>query len=195
MSATNYSVKDYIMRHILPSILFLFLTFSVREAVCLETAPQIGKLAPEFSLNDLSGNKVNLSDYKGKVILINFWATFCVPCKAEMPSLNNLFLAFKNNGLIVLAISTDDSEKPVQSFIKEKAIAFPVLMDKDQEVYFDLYGVLGLPTSFLIDRDGIIREKIRGERVWDAPDMKEKISMWLSKTDSVKSSMKQRVDP
>ncbi|MCK9420696.1 MAG: redoxin domain-containing protein [Nitrospirae bacterium] len=183
------------MRHILPSILFLFLTFSVREAVCLETAPQIGKLAPEFSLNDLSGNKVNLSDYKGKVILINFWATFCVPCKAEMPSLNNLFLAFKNNGLIVLAISTDDSEKPVQSFIKEKAIAFPVLMDKDQEVYFDLYGVLGLPTSFLIDRDGIIREKIRGERVWDAPDMKEKISMWLSKTDSVKSSMKQRVDP
>jgi peroxiredoxin len=170
------------MRRILPSILFLFFTLSVREAVSLDVAPQIGKLAPAFSLADVNGKKVNLSDYNGKVILINFWATFCGPCKAEMPSLNNLFLALKNDGLIVLAISTDDSEKPVQSFIKEKAIAFPVLMDKDQEVYFDQYGVLGLPTSFLIDRDGIIREKIRGERVWDAPDMKDKIGMWLSKS-------------
>jgi peroxiredoxin len=169
------------MRYILPSILFLSLIFSVREAGCLDAAPQIGKFAPAFSLTDVNGKKVALSEYSGKVILINFWATFCGPCKAEMPSLNNLFLAFKNDGLIVLAISTDDSEKPVQSFMKEKSIAFPVLMDKDQEVYFDQYGVLGLPTSFLIDRDGIIRDKIRGERVWDAPDMKEKIGLLLSK--------------
>ncbi len=169
------------MRYILPSILFLSLILSVREAVCLDSAPQIGKLAPVFSLTDVNGKKVTLSEYSGKVILINFWATFCGPCKAEMPSLNNLFLALKNDGLIVLAISTDDTEKPVQSFIKEKAIAFPVLMDKDQEVYFDQYGVLGLPTSFLIDRDGIIRDKIRGERIWDAPDMKEKIGLLLSK--------------
>jgi len=159
----------------------MFLALPVREASCLDSAPQIGKLAPAFSLLDVNGKKVNLSDYHGKVILINFWATFCGPCKAEMPSLNNLFLAFRNDGLIVLAISTDDSEKPVQYFIKGKTIAFPVLMDKDQEVYFDLYGVLGLPTSFLIDREGIIRDKIRGERVWDAPDMKEKIGMLLSK--------------
>lgn len=169
------------MRRILSSILFLFLTLTVREAACLDAAPQVGKLAPSFTLADVNGKKVSLSDYSGKVILINFWATFCGPCKAEMPSLNNLFLAFKNDGLVVLAISTDDSEKPVQSFIKEKAIAFSVLMDKDQEVYFDQYGVLGLPTSFLIDRDGIIRDKIRGERIWDAPDMNEKIRTLLSK--------------
>jgi peroxiredoxin len=169
------------MRHILPSILFLLLTLSVREAVSLDAAPQVGKLAPSFTLADVNGKKVTLSEYSGKVILINFWATFCGPCKAEMPSLNSLFLEFKKDGLIVLAISTDDSEKPVQSFIKEKNIAFSVLMDKDQEVYFDQYGVLGLPTSFIIDRDGVIVDKIRGERVWDAPDMKEKIRMFLSK--------------
>ena len=169
------------MRHILPLILFVSLTLSVREAICLDAAPEIGKLAPEFSLADVNGKKVNLSEFKGKVILINFWATFCGPCKAEMPSLNNLFSSFKKEGFIVLAISTDDSEKPVQSFIKDKSITFPVLMDKDQEVYFDQYGVLGLPTSFLIDRDGIIRDKIRGERVWDAPEMKEKIGILLSK--------------
>ena len=169
------------MRRILSLFVFLFLTLSVREAVCLDAAPQIGKLAPPFTLADVNGKKVALSEYKGKVILINFWATFCAPCKAEMPSLNNLFLAFKNDGFIVLAISTDDSEKPVQSFMKEKAIAFPVLMDKDQEVYFDQYGVLGLPTSFLIDREGIITDKIRGEREWDTPEMKEKIGTLLSK--------------
>jgi peroxiredoxin len=170
------------MWRIFPLILFLSLTLSVREAFSLDAAPQIGKLAPEFSLNDVNGKKVSLSDYKGKVIIINFWATFCGPCKEEMPSLNNLFLAYKGDGLVVLAISTDDSEKPVRSFIREKAVAFTVLMDKDQDVYFDQYGVLGLPTSFLIDREGIIRDKIRGERVWDSPEMKEKIGMLLSKT-------------
>ena len=169
------------MRHILSFVLFLFLTIFVRDAVSLEAA-QIGKLAPEFALNDVNGGKVTLSEYKGKVILVNFWATFCGPCKAEMPSLNNLFLAFRNDGFIVLAISTDDSEKPVQSFIRKKGIAFPVLLDKDQDVYFDKYGVIGLPTSFLIDRDGLIREKFLGDRPWDAPEMKKKIEVLLSKS-------------
>ncbi len=169
------------MRYILSLILLLFLTLFVRDAVSLDAAPQIGKLAPAFTLNDVNGKKVTLSEYKGKVILLNFWATFCAPCRSEMPSLNNLFLAFRDEGLIVLAISTDDSEKPVQSFIRQTAIAFPVLMDKDQVVFFDQYRVLGLPTSFIIDRDGIIRAKILGDRLWDAQDMKEKIGMLLSK--------------
>ena len=160
-------------------LILLFFTLFVREGICLDTALQRGKLAPAFELPEINGNKISLSDYKGKVILINFWATYCGPCKAEMPSLNNLFVAFKNNGFIVLAISVDPAEKPVQSFLKDKKITFPVLMDKDQEVYFDQYGVLGLPTSFLIDRDGIVREVIRGEREWDAPDMKEKVGKLL----------------
>ncbi len=168
------------MRRVIPLLVLLISTIIVREAACLDTAPQVGKLAPSFELPDVNGKKVTLSEYKGKVILINFWATWCVPCKAEMPSLNNLFLAFKNDGFIVLSISVDSSEKPVQSFLKDKAISFPVLMDKEQEVYFDLYGVLGLPTSFLIDRDGIVREKIRGEREWDARDMKEKIGRFFT---------------
>jgi peroxiredoxin len=169
------------MRRILPVFLILFFTLSARESVCLETAPQIGKLAPVFELTDVNGKKVSLADFKGKVILINFWATWCGPCKAEMPSLNKLFLAFKSDGFVVLSISVDSSEKPVQAILKEQSIAFPVLMDKEQDVYFDLYGVLGLPTSFLIDRDGIIRDKIRGEREWDAPDMKEKIGTLLKR--------------
>jgi peroxiredoxin len=158
----------------------MLLTLCVRDGTCLESAAQIGTPAPPFELSDINGKKVALSNYKGKVVLINFWATFCGPCKAEMPSLNKLYLAFKNDGLIVLAISIDTSEKPVQKYLKDNAMMYPVLMDKDQEVYFDLYGVLGLPTSILIDRDGTIREIIRGEREWDAPDIKEKIGKLLS---------------
>ncbi len=168
------------MRRIFPVVLFLFFTVFVREGACLDTTPQIGKIAPAFELSDINGKKVAFTDYKGKVILINFWATFCGPCKAEMPSLNNLFNAFKNDGFMVLAISIDSSEKPVQTYLKDNPLAYPVLMDKDQDVYFDQYGVLGLPTSILIDRDGIIREIIRGERKWDAPDMKEKIGKLLT---------------
>lgn len=169
------------MRHVVTLLFLLFVTLSAREAACLDTAPEIGKLAPSFELTDVNGKKVALSEYIGKVILVNFWATWCAPCKAEMPSLNNLFLAFKNDGFIVLSLSIDSSEKPVLSFLKDKAMSFPVLMDKEQEVYFDLYGVLGLPTSFLIDRDGIIRDKIRGEREWDARDMKEKVEKLLTR--------------
>jgi len=97
----------------------LALTIFVRDAVSLDAA-QIGKPAPGFTLNDVNGRKVSLSEYKGNLILLNFWATFCGPCKEEMPSLNNLYSAFKKDGLIVLAISTDDSEKPFQSFIRAR---------------------------------------------------------------------------
>jgi peroxiredoxin len=169
------------VRKILSFIIVLCLTLFVGNAVSLEALPQIGKPAPDFVLNDINGKKVTLAEYKGKVIILNFWATFCGPCKAEMPSLNNLFLSFKKDGLIVLAISTDDSEKPVQSFVKTKGIAFPVLIEKDSQVFSDRYRVLGLPTTFIIDREGIIVGKILGDRPWDAPDMKEKIGTLLSK--------------
>jgi peroxiredoxin len=180
------------MRRIIPLFFILFFTLFIRAGDCFETATWIGKLAPAFALNDVNGKRVALSDYKGRVVLINFWSTKCGPCKAEMPSLNNLFLAYKNDGFIVLAISVDPAEKPVQSFLKDKKIAFPVLMDKDEEIYFDQYGILGLPTSFVIDKDGIVREHIKGEREWDAPDMKKKIEMLLATKKVAKKKGKEK---
>ncbi|MBZ0155874.1 MAG: TlpA family protein disulfide reductase [Alphaproteobacteria bacterium] len=134
-----------------------------------------GSAAPDFTLPDISGKKISLSEGKGKVVLLNFWATWCGPCRAEMPSLVNLYRELREKGLVVLAVSVDTTVKPVQVFAAEKSLPFPVLLDTDKEVYFDKYAVFGLPTSFLIDRKGMIVEKIMGETVWDSPSMKEKI--------------------
>lgn len=151
------------------------------EVFSVETAPETGKYAPAFNLKDINGKKVSLSDLKGKVVLLNFWATTCGPCKAEMPSMNNLHKALCDKGFTVLAVSIDTSERDVRSFISGKGILFPVLMDEDKEVYFDEYAVLGLPTSFLIDRNGVIIEKFLGVRDWDSPDMTNKIMTLLNR--------------
>ncbi len=166
------------MRRIFTLLMF-FLIFSplflAQHAALAESAEESLKPAPVFTLSDINGKKVSLSDFKGKVVLLNFWATWCGPCTAEMPSLNNLYSAFKNEGFVVLAVSIDPSEGPVRSFVSEKGILFPVLMDPDKEAYFDQYAIFALPTSFLIDRKGMIVEKIIGDRAWDSPDMKNKI--------------------
>jgi len=159
------------------TLLFLFFSSALAQhAARADSAQGSLKPAPAFTLTDINGKKVSLSDFKDKVVLLNFWATWCGPCKAEMPWLNNLHTTFKNEGFVVLAVSIDPSDKPVRSFVTEKGITFPVLMDPDKEAYFDLYAVFALPTSFLIDRNGIIVEKIMGDREWDSPEMKNKIA-------------------
>ncbi len=171
------------MRHIITlTLLFLFFSplFS-QQAAWAGNVQESLQPAPAFTLPDINEKKVSLSDFKGKVVLLNFWATWCGPCRAEMPSLNRLYAAFKNDGFVALAVSIDPSEKPVKSFVSEKGLAFPVLMDPEKEAYFDLYAVFALPTSYLIDRNGIIVEKIMGDREWDSPDMKNRISSLLKR--------------
>jgi peroxiredoxin len=164
------------------TLLLLFLSpLFAQHAARADSAQGSLKSAPEFTLSDINGKKVSLSDFKGKVVLLNFWGTWCGPCTAEMPSLNNLYAAFKNDGFVVLAVSIDPSERPVRSFIEAKGISFPVLMDPDKEAYFDLYAVFALPTSFLIDRKGMVVEKFLGDREWDSPDIKNKIADLLKK--------------
>jgi thiol-disulfide isomerase/thioredoxin len=109
-------------------------------------------IAPEFVLPDLSGAPVRLSEHEGKLILLNFWATWCPPCRAEMPSMEALYQAYRNQGLVILAISSDRAGRSVvESFVQDRGVTFPILLDPDGEV-FALYGVRGLPTSYLLDR-------------------------------------------
>jgi len=113
-----------------------------------------GKIAPDFTLKTLDGRKVTLSELRGKVVLLNFWASWCPPCRGEMPLFEKIYERYKNRGFEILAVSTDSSADPVKKFVKEFGITFPVLLD-DGKVS-GLYSIQGLPTSFLIDREGRI---------------------------------------
>ena len=166
--------------YLLSAILALSFTLLANDAASANLS-EAGTSAPAFELLDMTGKKVTLSEFKGSVVLLNFWATWCGSCKAEMFSLNKLYVTFKNQGFVVLAVTLDRFEKPVLSFVAEHALLFPVLMDKDKEVSFDLYAVLALPTSFLIDRNGAVAEKLIGEREWDSPEIKDTISKLLKK--------------
>ncbi len=161
--------------------LFLIASTSAPKEVYSGELCEVGKGAPAFELPDLTGTQRTLAEFKGSVVLLNFWATWCGSCKAELTPLNNLYRALKNEGFVVLAVSLDRSEKPVKTVAAEKTLLFPILIDKDKEVSFDQYAVLALPVSFLIDRNGVIAEKLIGEREWGTLDMKDKILKLLKR--------------
>ncbi len=115
-------------------------------------------LAPPWSLTDITGQKLNLSDYKGKVVLLDFWATWCGPCRIEIPWFVELQEKYRDPGFAVIGISMDDGPGPVREFYKQYKMNYPVAMGDDK--LGELYGgILGLPTTFLIGRDGRIYAK------------------------------------
>jgi peroxiredoxin len=126
-------------------------------------APQAGFLAPDFSLTTLDGQTITLSDLRGKVVLLNFWAAWCPPCKAEMPAIERTYQDFKVQGFVVLAVDStvQDSVEAARIFIAENGLSFPVPLDETGEVT-RLYRVQSLPTSFFIGADGVIREVVIG---------------------------------
>lgn len=114
--------------------------------------------APQFTLTSLDGNTINLKDYRGKVVLLDFWATWCGPCRIEIPGFEQLQDKYGAQGLRIIGVSMDDSPQPVRKFYQEFHMNYPVVMGNDK--VGELYGgILGLPTSFLIGRDGRIYAK------------------------------------
>ncbi len=166
------------MRTFLRAVVLIVLAASIASSA--SAGPEIGKPAPAFTLHDLSGKKVSLADYRGKVVIVNFWASWCVPCRREMPPLQRAYENLGPKGLVVLAISVDPSEAAVRSYVKTASLTFPVLLDPHKDAYFDAYGVLVLPTSFVIDRKGNIAQRLLGEVDWDSPDMKQVLSDLLN---------------
>lgn len=138
-----------------------------------------GQKAPDFTLKDINGNPVSLSSFKGKVVLLNFWATWCPPCRAEIPSMNKLQQMLKNRGLVILAVSTDRAVVTVKDFLKNNPVNFTVVVDYNLSVSRSLYKVFMMPTTFLIDKKGIIVEKYFGEQDWTDPDIIKEIEALL----------------
>ncbi len=121
-----------------------------------EYAARIGYLAPDFELNDYQGKPVRLSDFKGKPVFINFWATWCPPCRAEMPEIEAAYRKYQKDGLVVLGIDARENDGAVKKFVEDASFSWPMLMDYRGDQISN-YGVVAFPTSFFIDRQGFIR--------------------------------------
>ena len=117
---------------------------------------QVGKRLQDFSLTDITGKSVRLSDFAGKVVLVNAWATWCPPCKAEMPDLNTYYQAHKDDGFTLLAVNAGDSPNVTADFASERGLTFPVLLDPNVRFLNNL-GIHSYPTSIVIGTDGIIK--------------------------------------
>jgi len=122
----------------------------------MELKSKTGEVAPDFSLTDLSGNTVRLSDYRGKVVVVFFWTTWCFYCREQLVVLNEKYSAIAKDGIVLLAVNVGESKAKIESFTRGKNFKFRVLSDYDSSVA-DAYGLLGVPTYFFINRDGKIR--------------------------------------
>ena len=130
---------------------------------------QVGLPAPNFTFPDLNGQQVSLSEHRGKVVLVNIWATWCPPCRQEMPSMQKLYERFNGENFEILAVSIDATgREAVAPFVRTMNLTFPIMLDP-KEVIRPLYGITGVPESFIIDKEGIVVEKIIGPLDWATP--------------------------
>ena len=142
----------------------------------------VGMTAPNFSLPDLQGKTQRLTDYRGKVVFLNFWATWCKPCKEEMPSMQVLWDNLKNQDFMMLAVSMDrvTTTKDIPSFVETLKLSFPILTDSWGQTD-KRYKLMGVPETYIIDQNGVLREKVIGPRDWTRRESIETIVRMLQK--------------
>ena len=147
-----------------------------------------GAPAPGFSLPRLTAGEgpssLSLSDLSGRVVLLNFWATWCEPCESEMPAMERLYGALPRERFELVAISIDDVREDVERFQERYQLSFPIILDADQSVY-EAYQTMGVPESLLLDERGRIVERYVGPREWDAKEYVERIRELIEASDSL----------
>ena len=145
--------------------------------VANQTKAYEGQLAPNFKLKTLEGKTLKLSNFRGQTVLLNFWASWCPPCKSEIPDLNEFYLEHKMENIVILSVNMTYAEKSVQkvqAFQNMYKIKFPIMLDESSDIA-ELYGIRTIPTSYLIDENGIIQKRIIG------PLQKERIEILLGR--------------
>ena len=144
-------------------------------------------MAPDFTLEDMDGETYTLSKLRGKVVMVNFWATWCPPCREEIPSMESVYLALRDKGFIVLALNQWESPDHVFSYMGQLDVypTFPILFDRDSSVS-DRYGVKGLPTTLLIDKQGRVVYRAVGGRNFNHPEVRALIQQLLDEDDTTK---------
>jgi peroxiredoxin len=136
--------------------------------------PRIGKAAPDFVVQD-SERRVTLSQYKGQVVVLNFWASWCPPCIAETPSLVRMQQQLKDKGVVVVAISADEDESAYRRFKDKYQMNFVTVRDPSAKIQH-MYGTIQLPETYIIDRDGILRRKFANAFDWSTPEVNDFLS-------------------
>jgi len=134
--------------------------------------------APSFRLKDLNGKEVKLEDHRGKIVFLNFWATWCQPCRTEMPSMEKLYTEFRERDFTILAVDLQEWIKGVRAFKEKFKLNFPILLDSDGRVG-SKYGVISIPTTYLIDREGYVIGGALGARDWASKEAFELINQLL----------------
>ena len=163
--------------HILAALSLLFGAFAM-------TPPALAaEKAPDFTLKDMNGKTVSLSDFRGKVVLVTFWATWCTPCKAEMPHFQRMYKAHKGDGLVILGISIDDAKmaSKIKPTVKMKKLTYPILLDPETEVVSMFNPSKNVPFSVLINRVGEIERTHAGYKPGDEVELEKEIKALLAK--------------
>ena len=152
-------------------IFFLSKGMNTSESDFPKKGLEIGNFAPDFTYPDLSGKSVSLSDFRGSVVLVNIWATWCPPCVAEVPSMEALYRKLKGENFEILAISIDQQgQSVVSSFMEKHKLTFPALLDPKGTISLP-YRATGVPESFIVDKKGILAKKIIGPIDWESPEV------------------------
>lgn len=136
--------------------------------------------APNFTLSNLAGEKLSLKDFRGRLVFLNFWASWCVPCREEMPAMERLYQEFKEKGFVILAVNIKDIRKDALAFVKELKLTYPVVFDPDGQVGL-LYGAWGLPATYLIGPKGEGLARVWGPAEWYHPGARKLIKALLDK--------------
>jgi thiol-disulfide isomerase/thioredoxin len=153
------------------------------EAMGMTTVPP--KAAPDFTLLNIDGQQVSLQQYRGKVVFLNFWATWCIPCREEMPALERLHQTYQAQDLAIISIDLKEGVDQVKAFFQKHGLSFPSLLDTNGVVFRD-YLVAGMPTTYLIDRDGTMVARGVGGRDWTRAEALQLIQELLKPTPAVR---------
>lgn len=168
--------KRLVMRTSILAIIVVAIGYTIYSSMSSEgRVVRAGDEAPNFHLTTLDGETVELSDYKGKGVFLNFWATYCPPCKDEMPYMDNQYAEFKDKGVEILAVNVGEPLLTAERFAERYDLSFPILMDEREEVY-KAYGVKPIPATFLIDKDGKVVDRVtKGLTEEEIREMMERI--------------------
>ena len=163
--------------------ILLIYTTNVGADKNIQTLPKLAEpfIAPDFTLKGEDGNTYRLKDYRGKIVILNFWATWCPPCREEMPSMERAWRQIKDKGIVMLGINVGEDADTIFEFTGQYSMTFPLPMDINGEVVKQ-YPIRGLPTTYIIDPAGMATHRAVGSRVWDAPEILQQLEELKTKS-------------